>query len=133
MAKLGLVTEAPSTDIPDLTLRQANVLFFSNVLERGDVVGDQMVQAGTEIAPDQFPCQSLRPQAEIALLDQDANSSGHLILLRYQPGTTVLRRHHPGYEQILVLAGDIKRQLFSPVFVLSQGSLFSRPLAKLST
>ena len=57
MAKLGLVTEAPSTDIPDLTLRQANVLFFSNVLERGDVamVGDQMVQAGTEIAPDQFP------------------------------------------------------------------------------
>lgn len=58
------------------------------------------------IAPDQLPWQPLRPGVEICSLCQDADGGGHLALLRYQPGATVPRHHHPGYEQILVLAGE---------------------------
>jgi anti-sigma factor ChrR (cupin superfamily) len=58
------------------------------------------------IASDQLPWQPLRSGVEICSLCQDADSGGHLALLRYQPGASVPRHHHPGYEQILVLAGE---------------------------
>ena len=59
-----------------------------------------------EIAPNQLPWQPLRAGVEICSLYQDADSGSQLALLRYQPGATVPRHHHPGYEQILVLAGE---------------------------
>lgn len=94
--------------IPNLPISKADFLFLSGALEQGnmDLAGDRMLQMGAAIAPDQLPWQPLRPGVEISSLYQDADSGGQLALLRYQSGATVPRHHHPGYEQILVLAGE---------------------------
>ncbi|MFH7242960.1 MAG: cupin domain-containing protein [Spirulina sp.] len=55
--------------------------------------------------PDRIPWQPFRPGVEIHPLCQGKDTPAQLALLRYQPGASVPRHHHPGFEHILVLWG----------------------------
>ncbi|HSM83105.1 MAG TPA: cupin domain-containing protein [Nodosilinea sp.] len=49
--------------------------------------------------------QTTAPQTKTPWLGSEPQPGLHTALLRYQPGATVPYHHHPGSEQILVLAG----------------------------
>jgi anti-sigma factor ChrR (cupin superfamily) len=53
----------------------------------------------------ELPWQFFRPGIEIYPLSQNPKTQSQVALLRYQPGATVPRHQHPGYEHIVVLSG----------------------------
>ncbi len=53
----------------------------------------------------EIPWQPFRPGVEIYPLCQGQDTPAQLALLRYQPGASVPRHRHPGFEHILVLWG----------------------------
>lgn len=56
--------------------------------------------------PDQLPWQPFREGVEIHRLYRDGAQGSSAALLRYQPGATVPKHSHPGFEHIFVLKGS---------------------------
>ena len=55
---------------------------------------------------EQLPWQPFRPGVDIYNLSQNPATGAQTALLRYQPGASVPRHEHRGYEHVLVLAGS---------------------------
>ncbi|HZG39436.1 MAG TPA: cupin domain-containing protein [Nodosilinea sp.] len=55
---------------------------------------------------DDLPWQPFRPGVEIYRLYPESNNGAAAALLRYQPGASVPRHCHTGFEHILVLSGS---------------------------
>jgi anti-sigma factor ChrR (cupin superfamily) len=56
-------------------------------------------------AQEHLDWQPFRPGVDIYPISQNPETGSQVALLRYQPGASVPRHHHPGYEHILVLSG----------------------------
>jgi anti-sigma factor ChrR (cupin superfamily) len=56
--------------------------------------------------PERLTWSPMRPGIEIHRLYQHGDDGPAAALLRYQPGTTLARHRHTGFEHIFVLAGS---------------------------
>lgn len=55
---------------------------------------------------DELPWETFRPGVDIYRLYEDAQGGAAAALLRYQPGASVPRHDHMGFEHIFVLSGS---------------------------